>query len=58
MENKNKIEEYMDSLPTEVRNVIKAVLEVELEKLEMHKPKGIKKEIKSVIRKEIKNREA
>ena len=53
---KNAIEEYMDNLTPEVRNVINKVLEAELEKLDMKKPKGIKNEIKQIIHEEIKQR--
>ena len=53
----NKIEKYMESLPLEVRNVIDKVLEAELEKLDMGKPKGIKDAIKQIIHKEITQRE-
>ena len=53
----NKIEKYMESLPLEVRNVIDKVLEAELERLDMGKPKGIKNEIKRIIHEEIKQRE-
>ncbi len=53
---KNKIEKYMESLTPEVRNVIDKVLEAELERLNMQKPKGIKDEIKRFIHEEIKQR--
>lgn len=53
----NRIEEFLDSLPTEVRDVIDKVLEVELEKLDLGKPRGIKDEIKQIIHKEINQRE-
>ena len=51
---KNAIEEYMDNLTPEVRNVINKVLEAELERLDMKKPKGIRNEIKQIIHEEIK----
>lgn len=54
---KNAIEEYMESLTPEVRNVIDKVLEAELERLSMKKPKGIRDEIKRIIHEEIKQRE-
>ena len=53
---KNKIEKYMESLTPEVRSVIDKVLEAELERLDMQKPKGIKDEIKRFIHEEIKQR--
>lgn len=53
----NRIEKFMDSLSPEVRNVIDKVLEAELERLDMGKPKGIKNEIKRIIHEEIKQRE-
>ena len=53
----NKIEEYMDSLPIEVRNVIDKVLEAELERIDMIKPKGIKNKIEQIIHEEIKQSE-
>ena len=46
---KNKIEEYMDKLPSDVRNVVEEVIKAELEKLDMQKPQGIKKEIGKII---------
>ncbi len=54
---KNKIEEYMDSLPSEVRNVIDKVLKAELERIDMIKPKGIKNTIEQIIHEEIKKLE-
>ena len=54
----NRIEKFMDSLSPEVRNVIDKVLKAELEKLDLGRPKGIKDEIKQIIHKEIKQREA
>lgn len=54
---KNKIEEYMESLIPEVRHVIDKVLEAELERLDLRKPRGIKNEIKRIIHEEIKQRE-
>ena len=53
---KNKIEKYMESLSPEVRNIIDKVIEAELEKVRMQKPKGIKDEIKRFIHEEIKQR--
>ena len=53
----NRIGEFLENLPTEVRNVIDKVLEVELEKLDLGKPKGIKDQIKQIIHKEVKQRE-
>ena len=54
---KNPIQEYMENLTPEVRNVIDKVLEAELERLNMKKPQGIKNEIKRIIYEEIKQRE-
>ncbi len=54
---KNAIEEYMERLTPEVRNVIDKVLEAELERLDMKRPKGIRNEIKRIIHEEIKQRE-
>ena len=53
----NRVEEFLESLPTEVRDVIDKVLEVELEKLGLEKPKGIKDQIKQIIHKEVKQSE-
>ena len=53
----NKIEMFMDSLHPEVRNVIDKVLEAELERLDMRRPKGIRIKIEQIIHEEIKQRE-
>lgn len=53
----NYIEDYLNSLPIEVKNVINKVLELELERIEMTKPRGIKEDIKKIIHEEIKHLE-
>ena len=53
----NNIEDYLNSLPIEVKNVIEKVLALEREKLELIKPRGIKDEIKKIIHEEIKQLE-
>lgn len=51
------IEDFLNSLPIEVRNVIDRVLELELDRLEKIKPRGIKDDIKKIIHEEIKRLE-
>ena len=54
MENmENKVEKFRQTLPTAVNKVIDRVLEVELEKLDMKRPQGIKREIRRIIQEEV-----
>ncbi len=53
----NNIEDYLNSLPIEVKNVIEKVLALEREKLKLSKPRGIKNQIKKIIHEEIKQLE-
>ena len=54
MENmENKVEKFRQTLPSPVNKVIDRVLEVELEKLSMKRPQGIKREIRRIIQEEV-----
>ena len=54
MENiENKVEKFRQTLPAAVNKVINRVLEVELEKLDMKRPQGIKREIRRIIQEEV-----
>ena len=54
MENmENKVEKFLQTLPPAVNKVINRVLEVELEKLDMKRPQGIKREIRQIIQEEV-----
>ena len=54
MENmENKVEKFRQTLPSAVNKVIDRVLEVELEKLDMKRPQGIKREIRRIIQEEV-----
>ena len=54
MENmENKVEKFMQTLPSAVNKVIDRVLKVELEKLDMKRPQGIKREIRRIIQEEV-----
>lgn len=54
MENmENKVEKFLQTLPPAVNKVINRVLEVELEKLDMKRPQGIKREIRRIIQEEV-----
>ena len=54
MENmENKVEKFRQTLPLPVNKVIDRVLEVELEKLSMKRPQGIKREIRRIIQEEV-----
>ena len=56
MENmENKVEEFRKTLPASVNKVIERVLKVELEKLEMKRPQGIKREIRRIIQEEVRD---
>ncbi len=53
MENmENKVEKFRNSLPSAINKVIDRVLKVELEKLDMKRPQGIKREIRRIIQEE------
>lgn len=54
----NRIEEFKQTLSPDVKNVIEKVLEAELQKLDMKKPQGIKREIRRIIQEEVKAYEA
>ena len=54
MENiENKVEKFRQTLPSAVNKVINRVLEVELKKLDMKRPQGIKREIRRIIQEEV-----
>ncbi len=54
MENmENKVEKFRQTLPSDVNKVIDRVLKVELEKLDMKRPQGIKREIRKIIQEEV-----
>lgn len=54
MENmENRVEKFMQTLPSAVNKVIDRVLKVELEKLDMKRPQGIKREIRRIIQEEV-----
>ena len=54
MENmENKVEKFRQTLPPAVNKVIDRVLKVELEKLDMKRPQGIKREIRRIIQEEV-----
>lgn len=54
MENmENKVEKFRRTLPPDVNKVIDKVLKVELEKLDMKRPQGIKREIRRIIQEEV-----
>ena len=54
MENmENKVEKFRQTLPFAVNKVIDRVLKVELEKLDMKRPQGIKREIRRIIQEEV-----
>ncbi len=56
MENmENKVEKFLQTLPPAVNKVINRVLEVELEKLDMKRPQGIKREIHRIIQEEVRD---
>ncbi len=56
MENmENKVEKFLQTLPPAVNKVINRVLEVELEKLDMKRPQGIKREIRRIIQEEVRD---
>ena len=56
MENmENKVEEFRKTLPSSVNKVIERVLKVELEKVEMKRPQGIKREIRRIIQEEVRD---
>lgn len=56
MENmENEVEKFRRTLPPEVSKVIDRVLKVELEKLDMKRPQGIKREIRRIIQEEVRD---
>ena len=56
MENmENKVEKFRQTLPPAVNKVIDRVLKVELEKVGMKRPQGIKREIRRIIQEEVRD---
>ena len=56
MENmENTVEKFRQTLPSAVNKVIDRVLKVELEKLDMKRPQGIKREIRRIIQEEVRD---
>lgn len=49
----NKVEKFRQTLPSAVNKVIDRVLKAELEKLDMKRPQGIKREIRRIIQEEV-----
>ena len=57
MRKQNEIHEVINRLNPRVRNVISKVITAEREKLHLKRPKGIKDEIRRIIRQEAESRE-
>lgn len=58
MAEEKNLEEYLNSLPQEVINVVAKVLKEERNRLHMKKPKGIIDEIHKIIQQESEHNEA
>ena len=57
MRKQDRINEFMNNLDPRVQNVINKVVTAEREKLHLKSPKGIKDEIRRIIRQEAESRE-
>lgn len=57
MRKQNEIHEVINRLNPRVRNVISKVIKAEREKSHLKRPKGIKDEIRRIIRQEAESRE-
>lgn len=57
MRKEDRINEVLNNLDPRVQNVIDKVITAEREKLHLKRPKGIKDEIRRIIRQEAESRE-
>ena len=57
MRKQDRIKEFLNNLDPCVQNVINKVIRAEREKLHLKSPKGIKDEIRRIIRQEAESRE-